>query len=74
MNKYQIDFSSDGCPNDCSYCRDMGLGCVYRDNKPLKCERCGKPINDYEAYELKIKSGLYVTLCEDCFGKVVGNE
>ena len=29
MNKYQIEYASDGCPNDCGYCRDLGLPCVY---------------------------------------------
>lgn len=68
MNKYNIDYSSDGCPNDCNYCRVYGYPCVYKDSnsplavKPYTCCKCGKKLTSMEAYELK---GRYY--CEDCF-------
>ena len=36
-----MSVSSDGCPNDCSFCRDVEMKCVYTGkNKP--CKHCGK--------------------------------
>lgn len=68
MNKYNIDYSSDGCPNDCSYCRDYGYSCIYKDSnsplavKPYTCCGCGKKLTGSETYQLKDKY-----YCEDCF-------
>lgn len=68
MNKYNIDYSTDGCPNDCSYCRDNGYPCIYKDSdsplcvKSYTCCKCGKKLSSSETYELK---GRYY--CEDCF-------
>ena len=45
MKEYQIEYTSDGCPNDCGYCRDLGLLCVYTEEGKIrnyKCSRCGK--------------------------------
>ena len=70
MSKYNIDYSSDGCPNDCGYCRDYGYSCIYKDSnsqltvKPYKCCKCGKSLMSSETYTYKD-----FTYCEDCFDK-----
>lgn len=72
MKKYKIEFSSDGCPNDCSYCKDNGFPCIYENsesslaNKPYKCCKCGKDLFGYEVYEYK-----NFIACEDCFNDVI---
>lgn len=67
-----IEWSSDGCPNDCGYCRESGIACIYADNgsplkkKPYTCCKCGKKMSGDEAYSYK---GFYA--CEDCFDDVI---
>lgn len=68
MEEYYLDWSSDGCPNNCAYCRDMGYSCIYKDSdSPLKvtpytCCVCGKKLSGDEAYQYK--DNYY---CENCF-------
>lgn len=70
--KNNIEWSTDGCPNNCSYCRKNGIICIYTDNaspfkkKTYTCIKCGKKISANEAYNYK---GFYA--CEDCFDDVV---
>lgn len=70
--KNNIEWSTDGCPNNCSYCRKNRIICIYTDNaSPFKkkmytCSKCGKKISGNEAYNYK---GFYA--CEDCFDDVV---
>lgn len=69
MNKYQIQYSNDGCPNDCGYCRDFGIPCVYTEEgkiRDYKCVRCGKKLASDEAYQYK--DYIY---CEDCIDEVL---
>ena len=67
-----IEWSNDGCPNDCAYCRKNGVACIYTDNdSPLKkktyiCCKCGKKMSGDEAFNYK---GFYA--CEECFDDVI---
>lgn len=57
--KYELEWSSDGCPNNCAYCRENGYSCVYKDadsplkNKPYTCSICGKKLAADECYSYK---------------------
>lgn len=68
--KYELEWSSDGCPNNCAYCRKNGYSCVYKDadsplkNKPYTCSICGKKLAADECYSYKD-----FDFCEDCFDK-----
>lgn len=70
--KNNIEWSTDGCPNDCAYCRKKGIDCIYTDNnsllkkKPYICCKCRKKLSSDEAYSYK---GFYA--CEGCFDDVV---
>ena len=39
MDNYQIEYTSDGCPNDCGYCRDFSLPCVYGEQIEQRLRR-----------------------------------
>ena len=69
MKEYQIEYTSDGCPNDCGYCRDLGLLCVYTEEGKIrnyKCSRCGKKIASDELYQYKD-----FDYCENCIDKAI---
>ena len=59
-----MEWSKDGCPNDCGYCRKMNMLCVYTEEGKQRnntCNRCGKKIADDETYTYKD-----FDFCEDC--------
>jgi len=29
--KFMIEYTGDNCPNNCGYCRALGLACVYSE-------------------------------------------
>jgi hypothetical protein len=65
---YYTEYTSDGCPNNCKYCHDLGIPCVYTDEGGRNiCAVCGKRICDSNTYEYKD-----YMFCEDCFD--VGKE
>lgn len=70
--KKQLEYSSDGCPNDCGYCRENGYPCIYENgdsplkNKPYTCCKCGKKLAGDETYNYK-----GYDCCEECFDDVV---
>lgn len=65
------EWSEDGCPNDCGWCKKHGYSCIYKDSdSPLKikkfvCCSCGKKLASDETYEYK---GFIA--CEDCLESV----
>ena len=68
-----IEYSSDGCPNDCGYCRKHDYPCIYSEEsesplkvKPYTCCKCGKELSSDECYEYKNYKA-----CEDCFDDVI---
>lgn len=68
-----VDWGSDGCPNNCEYCRTYGYSCIYEDDdsplkvKPYECCACGKKLDGSQTYSFKDRD-----YCSDCFGKYVG--
>lgn len=68
--KYELEWSNDGCPNNCAYCRENGYSCVYKDadsplkSKPYTCSICNKKLAADECYSYKD-----FDFCEDCFDK-----
>lgn len=73
------EFSDDGCPNNCKYCKKYDYECIYshmeggeigyNHNSPLlntkyKCAKCGKKLMGSETYSYKD-----FDFCEDCFDK-----
>ena len=60
-----LEWSADGCPNDCGYCRKHNMICVYTEegkHRDYKCALCGKELATDETYDYK---GF--DFCEDCF-------
>ena len=68
--KYKLEWSSDGCPNNCAYCKEYGYSCIYKDadsplkSKPYTCSICNKKLAADECYSYKD-----FDFCEDCFDK-----
>lgn len=59
-----LEWSSDGCPNDCGYCRKRNLACVYTEAGKIRsksCAKCGKAVSDDEIYSYR---GF--DFCEEC--------
>lgn len=59
-----LEWSSDGCPNDCGYCKDMDMPCIYTEAGKVRnnvCAKCGKKLADDETYSYR---GF--DFCEDC--------
>lgn len=59
-----LEWSSDGCPNDCGYCRKRNLACVYTNEGKIRsksCAKCGKAVSDDETYSYR---GF--DFCEEC--------
>lgn len=73
MSIYNLEVGSDGCPNDCSYCRDTGFPCIYKSDKsplaikPYTCCICGNRIASTETYSHKDRD-----YCKKCFERVIG--
>lgn len=47
-----MEWNSDGCPNDCGYCRDLGQECVYTA-KNWECPICHQRINKGDIYDYR---------------------
>lgn len=63
------EWSYDGCPNDCGYCKKHEMPCVYTEegkHRDLRCAKCGKAIAGDEAYQYK---GFI--FCEDCLDESI---
>lgn len=59
-----LEWSSDGCPNDCGYCRSIDMPCIYTEQGKVRnnvCAKCGKKLADDETYSYR---GF--DFCEDC--------
>lgn len=60
----ELQWSSDGCPNDCGYCRKMNIPCVYSEEGKQRnntCAICKKKIASDETYNYR-----NFTFCENC--------
>ena len=63
-----IEWSDDGCPNNCGYCKKHKRPCIYTSEgdylreRPYTCAKCGKKLAGDEAYSYKD-----YTFCENCF-------
>lgn len=60
----ELQWSSDGCPNDCGYCRKMKIPCVYSEegkHRNNTCALCQKKIASDETYSYR---GF--NFCEKC--------
>ena len=63
----ELQWSSDGCPNDCGYCKEMNIPCVYTENGKQRnyyCALCGKKIAADEAFSYRD-----IFFCGNCIDK-----
>lgn len=61
-----IEYTEDGCPNDCEYCKKCGLDCVYEVPQE-ECEICKKELFHSEVYSYR---DTYKHICYECLQKI----
>ena len=60
-----IEYTEDGCPNNCAYCEKYGLDCVYKVPQD-ECHMCHKKVFHNELYSYR----SYEHICYECLQKV----